>query len=123
MALSHLLDTSVLIGEPPELNLDSSALLVTSIVCLGELHAGVLLAQTPAARARRLQRLTAVASTTIALDVDHMVAAAYGRLRAESGRAPSNDLWIAATAAAHGLVLVTRDGPQAQLPGLATLLV
>ena len=123
MALSHLLDTSVLIGEPPELELEAGALLVTSIICLGELQAGVLLAQQPAVRARRLRRLTAVASTTIALDIDQLVAAAYGRLRAERGRAPSNDLWIAATAAAHGLVLVTRDRPQSQLPGFSALLV
>ncbi len=42
--------------------------------------------------------------------------AAFGELRRASGRAPSNDLWIAATALAHDLTLVTRDDRLAAVP-------
>ena len=40
-----------------------------------------------------------------------------------AGRAPSNDLWIAATALAHDLELVTRDERQASLPLVRTCLI
>jgi tRNA(fMet)-specific endonuclease VapC len=58
------------------------------------------------------------------LDITRSVAVAYGELRtAGAGRAPSNDLWIAATAIAHDLELVTADKRQAALPYVRTQLV
>jgi predicted nucleic acid-binding protein len=56
------------------------------------------------------------------LDIDRSVAACYGELRAASGRSPTNDLWIAATALARDLTLVTRDERQAGLPLVRTTL-
>jgi predicted nucleic acid-binding protein len=50
------------------------------------------------------------------LDVDHAVAASSGELRAAGRRAATNDLWIAATALAHDLTLLTGDARQAALP-------
>lgn len=87
-----------------------------SIVTVGELQAGVLMARDPAVRAARLRRLAAVVGEVPALPVDQTVAARYGELRAAAGRSPANDLWIAATALAHGLTLLTRDEGQAALP-------
>lgn len=54
------------------------------------------------------------------LAVDDAVASRYAELRAASGQLPTNDLWIAATAAAHKLVLVTADERQSRLPEVRT---
>jgi hypothetical protein len=40
----------------------------------------------------------------------------YSELRAASGRQPTNDLWIAATALAYDFTLITGDEGQATLP-------
>lgn len=122
--MSALVDTSVLVGAPlsPQ-GLDLDEDWAVSVVSVGELEAGVLLAQDARVRVARLRLLTAVLAEAPALALDRRVAARYGELRAESGRRPSNDLWIAATALAHGLTLVTRDREQASLRGLATRLV
>jgi len=87
-----------------------------SVVSVGELEAGVLLADDAALRSARLRRLAAVLAEAPALAIDHAVAARYGELRAAAGRRPTNDLWIAATALAHDLTLVTADERQAALP-------
>ncbi len=121
MELRYLVDTSVLI-EPSAEPLDAVSPLATSVVCLGELHGGVLAARTPDERTARLDVL-AIAAALVVLDVDRQVASAYGRIRAASGRGPANDLWIAATAVAMGLTLVTRDRKLAALPGLRSLVV
>lgn len=110
-----LLDTSILASGhavPSEAVADGWAL---SAVTVGELQAGVLMA-TPAARPARLARLSAALAVAPTLAVDDVVAARYGELRAASGRRPANDLWIAATALAHDLRLVTRDVGQSRLP-------
>lgn len=122
--LSTLVDTSVLIGRA-EGGLGSAADggWAISAVAIGELHAGVLVAERSATRAARLRRLTAVLSVALVLDVDGAVAESYGELRAASGRSPTNDLWIAATALAHDLTLLTRDEAQAALPLVRTTLI
>lgn len=94
-----------------------------SAVSVGELEAGVLTARDPAARAARLRRLTAVVAEAPILSIDRAVAARYGELRAETGRSPTNDLWIAATALAHDLTLITEDQHQAALPLVLTTLI
>jgi len=120
VALSYLLDTSAVIGPPVEHREGRWAL---SVVTLGELEAGVLLAADPSRGAERLRRLAALREEALVLDVDRRVAARYGELRAVTGRAPSNDLWIAATALAHERTLVTRDRAMAGLPLVASVLV
>lgn len=119
--MTLLLDTSVLAGGLLSGESDPEAVVIdepwsVSVVSVGELEAGVLLARGKRQRADRLRRLTAVLSTAPLLPVDRSVAARYGELRAASGRRPSNDLWIAATALAHDLTLVTLDDAQAALP-------
>jgi predicted nucleic acid-binding protein len=123
VGLTHLADTSVLIEPPPAGAIEGPHLIATSVICLGELEAGVLLARTAGIRAARLRRLAAVAATVPALPIDAAVASHYAEIRAASGRAPANDLWIAATAQARALVLVTRDERLASIPGSSTLLV
>jgi predicted nucleic acid-binding protein len=93
-----------------------------SVVSIGELEAGVLLASDAPVRAARLRRLTAILAEAPTLGVDRAVAARYGELRAATRRLPSNDLWIAATALAHDLTLVTGDERQAALPLVRTRL-
>lgn len=126
--MSLLLDTSVLVaglvagsGETPAPVLDEPGMI--SVVSVGELEAGVLLARGRTQRADRLRRLAAILSAAPLLPVDRLVAARYGEIRAASGRRPSNDLWIAATALAHELTLVTADEAQAALPLVRARLV
>lgn len=115
MSLRGLLDTSVFVaidsGRPlAELPADAAV----SVVTLGELHAGVLAAERPSTRARRLLTLSLAEGTFEAIPVDGRVAREWGRIvvdaRRRGRRAPVNDAWIAATAAVYGLTVVTQDG-------------
>jgi predicted nucleic acid-binding protein len=120
--LTTLFDTSALIGPNdgagPQLDGDCAV----SVVAVGELHAGVLLATESATQAARLRRLARVLDATV-LEIDRSVTARYGELREAAGRHPSNDLWIAATALAHNLTLLTMDEGQAALPLVRTQLL
>jgi len=117
--LTALIDTSVLVGPAPRLHEPW----VVSIVTVGELEAGVLLATDGAVRAQRLRRLTAVLAETMIVPIERAVAARYGELRAATSRQPANDLWIAATALAHDLTLITADERLAALPLIRATLV
>src|SRR5437870_2773824 len=90
-----------------------------SVLTLGELRAGVLLARDDETRARRASALAAVRSTFLALEVDERVADRYGEVlaaaRRERQRAKATDLLIIATALAHDRALHTRDDRQARL--------
>ncbi len=111
-----IVDTSVLVGGDHRLGEGLDEEWAISVVTVGELEAGVLLARDPTVRAARLRRLTAVLGEAPVLSVDRSVAARYGELRSATARRPTNDLWIAATALAHDLTLVTADDRQAALP-------
>lgn len=110
-----LIDTSVLLAPAADRAILPPGWVVSTIT-VGEMEAGVLKARDPSVAASRLRQLTGVLGEADALIVDRAVAARYGELRAKTGRSASNDLWIAATALAHDLVLVTRDSGQAKLP-------
>lgn len=119
-----LLDTSTVISGPPDAIADRLPdYLAISVMTLGELHAGVLLASDPHVRAARLARLGDVQRELVIFDVDPRVAQVFGELRARSGRRSVADLLIAATALANGMLLVTRDERQARLLGDQALLV
>lgn len=87
--------------------------LAVSIVTIGELRFGVLSATTARARARRLETLTRALGLD-PLPIDDRVSSAWAALRVElrerGARLPVNDAWIAATAIAHGLTVISRDG-------------
>jgi len=111
--VTFVADTSVLIAPPAG---EDDEPIVISAISVGELHAGVELAPDDTTRSARLARLTAIIASVPVLPVDTTVAARYGELRRASRRAPSNDLWIAATALAHDMTLLTRDDRLAALP-------
>jgi len=116
---AQLVDTSVLAGGVAPQKPGTWAV---SVVTIGELEVGVLLAPDKL-RAQRLARLTTILEQAPVLAVDRRVAAHYAQLRAASGRQPANDLWIAATALAHEFTLLTADTRQAALPGVRAKLV
>lgn len=118
--MTALIDTSVLVNSPAPTLAEPW---VVSVVSVGELEAGVLLATDSAARAQRLRRLTAVLAETLIIPIERAVAARYGELRAATGRQPANDLWIAATALAHDFTLITADERLASLPLIRAALV
>ena len=115
MTKRGLADTSVFIAREARRRIDVEAMpdrLAVSVVTVGELRAGVLAATDAATRDRRLDTLTAALSLEpIPIDVE--VANAWARLRLalrDVGlRMPVNDSWIAATAMALDVPIVTQD--------------
>lgn len=119
-----LLDTSVFIATESGRAIDADLLPDESVLCaitVGELQAGVLAAADVDVRARRLATLESVADVEV-LVIDASVAATWAKLRvqlAEQGRRINvNDLWIAATATANGLPIVSQDDDFAPLDGI-----
>jgi predicted nucleic acid-binding protein len=95
-----------------------------SAVTLGELRLGVLQAQNPEATSRRLSTYQ-LAQRFEALAVDEAVSEVWAllisRLRAAGRKAPINDSWIAATAIAHGVPIVTQDSDYDAIPDLEVI--
>ena len=124
-----LLDTSVFIASESARPLAVERLpheVAVYAVTIAELHVGVLAARDVDTRARRLATLETTADLEL-LRVDEQVAAAWARLRvhlAEAGRRLNvNDLWIAATALANDLPVVTQDDDFGPVEGVAGLVV
>jgi predicted nucleic acid-binding protein len=121
--VTALADTSVFIAREQGRPLDAPPPddIAVSVVTVGELHLGVLLAADVERRALRLATLR-LAEQLGPLPVDGMVAEAWAtlvaRLRASGRRMPINDSWIAATALAHRMPVVTQDGDYDAVPGL-----
>ena len=116
MALSRgLADTSIFIAREAERPILEDSLpeeLAVSVITIGELRAGVLAATDTPTRDRRLSTLEA-ALTLQPVPIDDRVAAAWARLRIvlrDQGLSmPVNDSWIAATAMALDVPVVTQD--------------
>lgn len=109
-----LLDTSVLIAREqarPIRELPTEV--VISVVTLGELEYGVLVAEDRETRARRARTL-AIARASDPLPITENVMGCFARLRRDcraAGTRPSIlDALIAATAIDQGLPVVTQDG-------------
>jgi predicted nucleic acid-binding protein len=122
-AAKGLLDTSVFIARESDRPVNASMLPDRSVICpvtIAELQAGVLIAAGVDIRAQRLATLESTADIEV-LAIDADVAAEWARLRvhlAETGRRVNvNDLWIAATAAANGLPVITQDDDLGALEG------
>ena len=127
--IDAIVDTSVLIARETGRSVDIRSLpdgLAVSVITIGELRSGVLAADNVETRDRRLSTLLGALSLD-PLPVDAIVAEAWARLRQElrvrRRRMPVNDSWIAATAIAHGVPVVTQDDDYADVPGLAVVRV
>jgi len=114
-----LLDTSVLVArnEAGALALPETAAI--SVITLGELRAGVLIAGDEAIAEDRRRRLAAVRAAFAPLPVDEPVAECYGDVlavaRSQRRTVKATDLLIIATAAATARELYTLDTAQARL--------
>lgn len=124
-----LIDTSVLVAVEKRRPLREEALperSAVSIVTVAELRAGVLAAPDIESRDRRMTTLEGVTGAAI-LPVEARVARAWAAMRAylvaSRRRVGANDLWIAATAAAHGMPVLTQDGDFDALSGVEGLTV
>lgn len=127
--MPYLLDTNVCIellrGRNPGLKARFAAReradLVLCSVVWAELQTGARLAQDPQ---QELARLDTALGDWPRLPFDDAAAVAYGVIRASLQRAGKliggNDLLIAATAQAHGLILVTHNIDEfRRVPGLS----
>jgi predicted nucleic acid-binding protein len=124
-----LLDTSIFIALEEGRPLRQKALPrqnAISIVTRAELRVGVLAADDIASRDRRIATFEASRRFTV-LPIDEEVGRAWAQMRAylaASGRRVTiNDMWIAATAAAYEMPVLTQDGDFDALNGIAGLTV
>ena len=126
MSGRYLLDTNIIIGlfngeAAITRRVDSAPEIFLSCVVLGELHFGATRSKRMAAN---LARARGFAATCVIVSIDAETSAHYGRirgeLRAKGKPIPENDIWIAASAAQHDLIVVTRDRHFKQVDGLQT---
>ncbi len=124
-----LADTSVFIGLESRRPLNVELLpdqLAVSVITIGELRAGVLATNEVTVRDLRLRTLTRALELS-PIPINTEVADAWATLRVllrDRGlRMPVNDSWIAATALALGVPVVTQNDDYTQLPGLDVIRV
>jgi predicted nucleic acid-binding protein len=123
-----LLDTSVFIAREVRQPLDVATLpeeSAVSVVTVAELRLGVLQAVDDLTRSMRLSTLAA-AQRLEPFPVDQQVAAAWAllrrQLRGAGRRMEVNDSWIAATAIAYDMAVITQDqGFPDGIAGLAVI--
>jgi hypothetical protein len=122
-------DTTVFVARESGRPLQTGSLpdeIGVSVITIGELRAGVLAAADVETRDRRLATLTqALAFEPISIDSG--VAESWARLRVllrDGGQwMPVNDSWIAATAMALGVPVITQDDDYVDVRGLAVIKV
>jgi hypothetical protein len=124
-----LFDTSVFVAVETGRELRADAIpdaVAISVVTTAELRAGVFAAADIPTRDRRIRTLEWAARIQ-ALPVGDEVARVWAQMRAylaaAGQRRRANDLWIAATAAAFELPLVTQDADFDVVNGVAGLTV
>jgi len=123
-----LADTSLFVAR--ELERPLSAVpperIAVSVITIGELRLGVLVAEDGSVRAQRLETMQ-LAEALEPLPVTRQVAARWAALRLalrDAGqRMPLNDSWIAATALAHDMPVVSQDDDYDDVPGLDVIKV
>jgi len=95
-----------------------------SAITLGELRLGVLQAKDPDVVSRRLSTYQ-LAQRFEAISVDEAVSEAWAllvsRLRVAGQKVPINDSWIAATAIAHRIPIVTQDSDYDAMPDVQVI--
>ena len=127
--IGALADTSVFIAFESGRAVDIGALpelLRVSVITIGELRQGVLSAPEVDVRAARLDTLTRALSlepVPVADSVAESWALLRVQLRSRGRSMPINDSWIAATAIALGIPVVTQDADYDDVPGLDVIRV
>lgn len=115
MSGSVLLDTNIVIGlfakdQAVLARLSESARVFIPSIVLGELYFGAYKSAQPEGNVHRIEELVAASAVLVC---DATTAAYYGRIKKalrDKGRPlPENDIWIAALAQQHGLIVVSRD--------------
>jgi len=122
-----LADTSVFIAEegnrPMRIERLPDAVAV-SVITIGELRAEVLAAADLDVRDQRLATLTRALEMD-PVPIDQVVAEAWASLQVSLRdlglRMPVNDSWIAATAIALGIPVITQDEDYLHAPGLEVI--
>ncbi len=88
-------------------------------IVIGELYYGALCSTRPQENTARIEQLIA---DGVILNCDVGTARCYGQikgaLRRQGRPLPENDLWIAALARQHQLLLITRDAHFTHIPDL-----
>ncbi|MEO1590471.1 MAG: type II toxin-antitoxin system VapC family toxin [Cyanobacteria bacterium J06632_22] len=127
MSGSYLLDTNIVIGlfagETAIIrHLSQAAEFFIPTIALGELHYG---ARKSVQIQKNLERIEELVCEVAVIDCDADTARQYGevknRLRVKGRPLPENDVWIAALALQHDLVLVTHDAHFQHVEGLQTV--
>ncbi len=100
---------------------EQAALLVIPFVVLAGIRAGGQLARRGEAQVRVLNQLLNQPGVRTAHSTDgttHHYAALYAQLRRNGTPIPTNDIWIAAIALEHNLVLYSRDDHFDHIPSV-----
>lgn len=126
MSSRYLIDTNLVVDYirgydvPLRRRLRSLGRSLVSVISLGELYLG---ANRSSRLAQELRYVNEFLRGHDPLPVDDQTAQVYGSIKAEllaKGRAiPENDIWIAAQAVQHNLILATRDRHFTAIAGLA----
>jgi len=123
-----LLDTNVLAdffaGDPETVEaFQRAGSLTINTVVLGELLAGFRSGTRATQNRRLLSRFlssTRVDLVPLGADTAEHYAGIFSQLRQKGRPIPSNDMWVAASALEHGLLLFTRDAHFNEIDGLLT---
>lgn len=127
MSGKYLLDTNIVIGLFKE---DQAILtflkkgyeIYLNVIVLGELYYGAYKSNKVA---ENLQAINEFSETNVILDCDENTSRNYGNIKKNLGDKgtpiPDNDLWIAAIAKQHGLVVITRDDHFSQVDEISIL--
>ncbi len=112
-------------GEPKTVSaLEQAGSVHLPFVVLGELRAGFRVGRRGAENERGLREFLMRGGVRPLYADDqttHHYAAVYAQLRNQGTPIPTNDMWIAALALQHNLVLCARDAHFEQLPQLARI--
>lgn len=100
-------------GDPSVVELvDAAEWIGLPTIVMGELRTGFLLGQRPAANEAELHEFLAspvVSELPVEGEVSRHFAEIVVELRRSGAPLPTNDIWIAATAARHGALVLTYD--------------
>jgi tRNA(fMet)-specific endonuclease VapC len=112
-------------GDPAAIDaFEQAALLVVPFIVLAQIRVGAQSIKRGDAQSRVLGELLQQPGVRVAHSTDataHHYAALYARLKKAGTPIPTNDIWIAALAIEHSLVLYTRDAHFDNLPAIPRL--